>query len=201
MRQGVAHNADLHADGLLRHKISEMLDLLAREGHTLLVFGGRQQGLAHKAVAQQTLDLKAGNQIHDRRPAPQEGFLALFQNAQDDPHILKQTGAIGEFGRDALDEQLLQHGFEIRRGQQKGNRTRQYNDMLRLFLDLPQPFEISHSRGDELDADAQQRGDGDAQQFGELVEGFDLGEFTALKTIERRARNADAPRDLVGAQS
>ena len=200
MRERIAHNANLHADGLLRHEISKMLDLLARQRHALLVFGGRQQGLAHKAIAQETLDFEAGNQVHHRGPAPQEGFLALLQNAQNGPHILKQTGAIGEFGRDALDEQLLQHGLEIGGGEQEGNRPRQHDDMLRLFLDLPQPFEISHSRRDELDADAKKRGNGDAQQFGELVQRLDLGEFAALEAVERRARDADPPGDLIGAQ-
>ena len=73
--------------------------------------------------------------------------------------------------------------------------------MLRRFFNLPHALEIADGGGDVFDAYAQKRGNGDAEQLGELVERLDLGEFAFFKPVERRARNAKLFGDLVRAQA
>src|SRR5262249_25878103 len=77
---------------------------------------------------------------------------------------------------------------------------REHDDMLGGFLDLANALEIADGRGNVFDTDAEQRRDGDAEQLGQPLERVDLGELAALKAIERRARDADLLRDLVGAE-
>ena len=72
--------------------------------------------------------------------------------------------------------------------------------MLGGFLDLPHALEIAYRRGNVFDADPQQGRHRDREQLGEFFQRLDLGEFTLLEPVKRRARNTEAVGDLVGTQ-
>ena len=82
-----------------------------------------------------------------------------------------------------------------------GEWTGEHDDMFGLFLDLAHAFEIGDGGGDELDADTEQRRDGDVEQFGQALQRVDLGELAAFEAIERGARDADTARNFVGAEA
>ena len=73
--------------------------------------------------------------------------------------------------------------------------------MARGFFDLPDPLEIRDRGRKIFHADAQQRGDGDAQEFGKLLERLDLNQLATLEPVHSRPRYAKTSRYFVRAQS
>ena len=116
-------------------------------------------------------------------------------------HVGEHALAPRDLGGDAFLEQFGENLIEAIGGEKIGERTGEHDDMFGLFLDLAHAFEIGDGGGDELDADTEQRRDGDIEQFGQALQRVDLGEFAAFEAIERGARNSDAARNFVGAEA
>ena len=201
VRQGVEHDADLHADRLVLHQRGEMLGFGAGQCAALAAQLFRQIVAADQAVAQKALHLGSGDQVDDRGPAPAIGFLALVQHR----HQLVDLGerplaGLHRFGH-RLAQDVAERAIEGVGGEHIGDRSGQHDDVLGGFLDLPHALEITHRGSDVFDADAEQGRHRDLKQLGELLQGLDLGHLALLEAVERSARNAELLRDLLRGQS
>src|SRR5882724_6143275 len=149
---------------------------------------GGQIEAADEAVAYKALHLGGRDQVDDARLATAVAFLALAQHIHDLVHLRERALAALEFVRNVLAQHLLERAVEGVGGEQVGDRPGQHNDVLGSFLDLPHALEIGDGGSDVFDSDAEQGGHRHAEEFGEFLQGLDLGELAFLESIERGAR-------------
>src|ERR1700722_4072943 len=119
MRERVGDYANLHPDWRVIEQPGEMLNLRAGQRLALDDYIFMQATASNQPVMQKALNLHSRHQIHNCRPLPAVGSLALAQYMHDFRNITESPLAIGNVLGNVFGENLLECRFEIIRGQEE----------------------------------------------------------------------------------
>ena len=188
--------AELHADGHAFHHRDDRFSLGAGGGEAALAgaLGARQAG--RDALPQHARD---GGFAQDADDVGAAGLMQLLPRQQQAEHLVGVGagekafgGAVGGFRPGLGDGAVIGVG-----GGLVADGAAHQQDLVGLFLDLPQPFLEGDGAGEILDTDAEQRKGGDLQQLGQPPDRVQLDDLALFIPVERGAGDAEAGGDLL----